>query len=86
MAPLNWQRQPVLVCQAPSSDIQATRKLMVRSGSTIRSSRQAFSYSGCFSTTGSKEVRTSSTVWINSGSPACLVLTSSITLARYAFI
>ena len=32
MAPLNWQRQPVLVCQLPLSSSQLTRKVKVRSG------------------------------------------------------
>ena len=63
-----------------------TRKVNIRSGSTIRFSRSTFSYSGCFSITGSKEESTSSTVWTNSGSSPCFFFTFSITLARYAFI
>ena len=58
----------------------------IRSGSTIRFSRSTFSYSGCFSITGSREENTSSTVCTNSGSLLCFFFTFSITLVRYAFM
>ena len=63
-----------------------TRKVNIRSGSTMRPSRSTFSYSGCFSITGSREENTSSTVWTNSGSLPYFCFTWAITLARYAFI
>ena len=76
------ERQPVLVWYLPSSSCQTTRKVNIRSGSTMRLRRSAFSYSGCFSMTGSREEKTSSTVCTNSGSLAYLVFTCSMTLAR----
>ena len=48
--------------------------MMTRSGSTMRSSSAAFSYSGFASMTGSSEVSTSVTAWMNSGSLAVLGL------------
>ena len=56
-------------------------EVTIRSGSTIRFRRSAFSYSGCLFTTGSIEEKTSSTVWTNSGSFAYFSRTFANTLS-----
>ncbi len=83
IAPLNWTRYPRLTWTLPASSVQVTRNEIIRSGSTMRSSRPAFSYSGCLSITGAREERTSSTVCWNSGSDGWFFLTSSRTLSTY---
>ena len=59
--------------------------MMTRSGSTILSRIAFFSYSGCASTSGLSEEKTSSAVWQNSGSCAFFALTSAMTLSMYGF-
>ena len=54
---------------------------MTRSGSTMRSSSAACSYSGWASMTGSRDWSTSVTAWMNSGCSAFFAFTCSMTLS-----
>ena len=86
IAELNWTRKPRFTWTFPASSTHGTRNIMIRSGSTSLSIRPASSYSGCFSTTGSRLSKTSSTACRNSFSFAQRLERSSYTFFRYAFV
>ena len=71
IAELNCTRYPRLVCTSPSSSIHVTRKVKIRSGSTMRSTILACSNSGCWLYTSSIDSRTSCTACRYSASPGC---------------
>ena len=56
------REEPRLIEQNFGKYESTPRNVNILSGSTIRFSKSTFSYSGCLSTTGSKEESTSSTV------------------------
>ena len=61
IALLNCTRYPRFVCTSPLSSTHVTRNVMMRSGSTIRSTILAFSNSGCWLYTSSIDSNTSRT-------------------------
>ena len=81
MALLNCTRKPRLTCTLPLSSTQGTRNMTTRSGSTMRSRREACSYSGWASMTGSRDWSTSVTAWMNSGCSAFFAFTCSMTFS-----
>ena len=81
MALLNCTRKPRFTWILPLSSTHGTRNMMTRSGSTMRSSSAACSYSGWASMTGSRDWSTSVTAWMNSGCSAFFAFTCSMTLS-----
>ena len=86
IALLNCTLKPLFTCTLPLSSTQGTRNIICLSGSTILSSNEAFSNSGCFSNTGSSDVRTSVAACINSGSLAFFSFNFASTSCAYDIV
>jgi len=71
IAELNCTLYPLLTCTFPASSVQATRNIMIRSGSTILSRSAWVVYFWFFSRKVASDSMTSVTAWWNSGSWGC---------------